>query len=128
MTASLSEIQSLLGKDAESLLTHKAKVSRDLLALFREGGALRVIAAGQEPDTFDVESVAQAPPGFPQPLIKPYPLSTDDASGVLRQTATGWSDEEHELNNALGVPGDFKKYDMVYQPDPISAIRRSGVK
>jgi hypothetical protein len=92
------------------------------LALFREGGALRVIAAGQEPDTFDVESVAEAPPGFPQPLIKPYPLSTDDASGVLRQTATGWSDEEHELNNALGVPGDFKKYDMVYQPDPISAM------
>jgi hypothetical protein len=92
------------------------------LALFREGSALRVVAAGQEPDTFDVESVDEAPPGFPQPLISPYPLSTDDSSGVLRQTAIGWSDEEHELNNALGVPGDFKKYDMVYQPDPVSAV------
>ena len=33
MTATLAEIQQHLGKDAEGLLNHKAKVSQDLLTL-----------------------------------------------------------------------------------------------
>jgi hypothetical protein len=92
------------------------------LALFREGGALRAIASGSALDTFDVESVAQAPPGFPPTLIKPYPLVTNSESGVLRQTGTGWSDEEHELSNVREGAGHYRFWDMPYQPDPVAAV------
>jgi hypothetical protein len=92
------------------------------LALFREGGALRVIASGTAPAGFDVESVPPSPPGFPPPLIEPYGVGSNVESGVLRQTASGWSDEEHELNNATEPPGQYSSYDTVYQPDPIAAV------
>jgi hypothetical protein len=92
------------------------------VALFREGGALRAIAAGSAPDTFSVESASQAPPGFPPALIAPYPLGTNVERGLLRQTATGWSDEEHNLNNVKGPAGNWSGYDIVFQPDPISAV------
>jgi hypothetical protein len=92
------------------------------LALFRENGALRAIAAGSAPDTFTVESEPQAPPGSPPVLVPPYPLGTNVERGVLRQTATGWSDEEHNLNNVKGPAGNWSGYDIVFQPDPISAV------
>jgi hypothetical protein len=92
------------------------------LALFRENGALRVIATGSAPDTFTSESELEAPPGFPPTLTKPYPLPDDEEVGVLRQTATGWSDEEHELNDVREGPGDYRYFDMVYEPDPIAAV------
>ena len=92
------------------------------LALFRENGALRVVAAGSVPDTYGVEKAAEAPPGFPTTLIKPYPLPSNDEAGVLRQTASGWRDEQHELNNAKEPPGDWSQYDMAYQPDPVFAV------
>jgi hypothetical protein len=92
------------------------------LALFREGGAVRVVAAGQAPAGFDVESVAASPPGFPPPLIRPYGVGSNLESGLLRQTAGGWSDEEHELNNATEPPGQYSRYDTVYQPDPVAAV------
>ena len=92
------------------------------LALFREGGALRAVASGSALDTFDVESVAPAPPGYPPTLIKPYPLTTNSESGVLRQTATGWSDEEHELSNVREGPGHYRFWDMPYQPDPVATV------
>jgi hypothetical protein len=92
------------------------------LALFREGGAVRAVASGSALDTFAAESVAQAPPGFPPTLIKPYPLVTNSESGVLRQTGTGWSDEEHELSNVREGPGHYRLWDMPYQPDPVAAV------
>jgi hypothetical protein len=93
------------------------------LALFREGGALRVVASGSVPNTYPLESLTPPPPGFPPNLIGPYPLSAGYGAGhVVRQTATGWSDEEHELNNVNEPPGNYARYDMVYQPDPISAV------
>jgi hypothetical protein len=92
------------------------------LALFRQGGALRVVASGSALDTYSVESVAQAPAGFPPTLIKPYPLVSNSESGVLRQTATGWSDEEHELSNVREGPGHYRDWDMPYQPDPVAAV------
>jgi hypothetical protein len=93
------------------------------LSLFREGNALRAITVGSEPNTFQVESEPPPPPGFPPNLIGPYPLSQGGReTGVLRQTATGWSDEEHELNNAKEPPGNYKRYDTVYRPDPVSAV------
>ncbi len=92
------------------------------LALFREGQALRVIASGTALNTYAVESETPAPNGSPPILIKPYPLEASAESGVLRQTATGWSDEEHELNNALEAGGNYHAWDTPYQPDPISAV------
>jgi hypothetical protein len=92
------------------------------LAPFREGGAMRVVASGTVPDTFHVESAPEAPPGFPPTLIAPYPLASSSEVGVLRQTAAGWSDEEHELNNAQEPEGNWTFYDEVYQPDPVSAV------
>lgn len=92
------------------------------LELFREGGALRVIAAGSVPDTYKVESKPEAPVGEPPVLLEPFPLSTNDERGVLRQTANGWSDVEHELNNAQEPEGNWSDYDEVYQPDPIATV------
>jgi len=92
------------------------------LAVFREGGAVRVVAAGSAPAGFDVESVPSSPPGFPPPLIEPYGVGSSLESGVLRQTASGWSDEEHELNNAGEPPGKYSRYDTVYEPDPVAAV------
>jgi hypothetical protein len=92
------------------------------LQLFREGGQLRAITAGGVPDTYGVERVAEAPPGSPPVQVAPYPLSTDAQAGVLRQTAHGWRDEEHELNDAAEPAGNWSFYDTVYQPDPPSAV------
>ena len=90
------------------------------LALFREGGALRAVGTGNAPNTLQLDTNERPPPaGFPPNLIRPYPL----ASGyVLRQTASGWSDETHERNNAQDPPGEYKLYDMAYQPDPTAAL------
>jgi hypothetical protein len=93
------------------------------LALFREDGALRAVTSGSVPNTFSLESQPTPPPGFPPNLIAPYPLSAEYGAGhVLRQTATGWSDEEHELNNVQEPPGNYLEYDLAYKPDPISAV------
>jgi hypothetical protein len=92
------------------------------LALFREGGALRVIAAGTEPDTYAVENEPSSPPGFPPTLINPYPLGSDPEHGVMRQTATGWNDEEHDLNDIKEPPGQYTRYDTVYEPDPVATV------
>ncbi len=90
------------------------------LALFREGGALRAIASGGPANGFGAESVTPAPPGFPPDLIAPYGPSGGD---VLRQTANGWSDEEHELDSENKTqPGSYKFEDKVYEPDPIYAV------
>jgi hypothetical protein len=91
------------------------------LALFREGGALRVIAAGVAP--VGTEIVAPPPPGFPPTIEEPAPLpSSEQQRGVVRQTSTGWSDEEHELNPVSGPPQNYKSYDSVYQPDSVDAV------
>lgn len=92
------------------------------LALFREGGALRAIAAGTPPDFFDAESATPAPPGSPPTLIPPYALVSNPAKGLLRQSVGGWSDEEHELNDVREPQGNFVSYDTVYEPDPIASV------
>ncbi len=92
------------------------------LSLFREGGALRVIASGNVPATAKLESIPPPPAGQPENLLQPYPVEERAEQGVLRQTAGGWSDEEHELNDAKAPPGEYAHYDSVYQPDPVAAV------
>jgi hypothetical protein len=91
------------------------------LALFRESGALRVVGSGGIPETGRVDFPEEhAPPaGFPPQLIKPYPLAT---GFVRRQTATGWSDEEHDRDEVGAPKGEFKRYDLPYKPDPTGAV------
>jgi hypothetical protein len=92
------------------------------LALFREAGALRVITAGVA--AIGAEVLAAPPPGFPPTLEEPAPVPTGQQErGVVRQTADGWSDEEHELNPVKEPPvGPYKQYDTVYEPDPVGAV------
>jgi hypothetical protein len=92
------------------------------LTLFREAGALRAIAAGTQPNTYSVEREPPPPPGSPPNLIEPYPVESNSERGLLRQTPAGWSDEEHELNNAKEPPGGYAFYDTAYQPDPVAAV------
>jgi hypothetical protein len=92
------------------------------LAMFEENGSPRVVASGTGLNTYSVESVTPSPAGSPPQLIEPYPLEASAEAGVLRQTASGWRDEEHELNNVTEPAGDFKHWDTPYQPDPISAV------
>lgn len=90
------------------------------LGLFREGGALRVVGVGNAPQTLLLDTDERPPPeGFPPNLVRPYPLSS---GYVLRQTAVGWSDEQHERNSAQDPAGEYRNYDMVFQPDPSAAV------
>jgi hypothetical protein len=90
------------------------------MALFREGGALRVIGSGAIPNTLAIDEQTPAPAGFPPVQVPPYPLGL--ATGVLRQTATGWSDQEHERHVLHPPAGGFVQWDMPYEPDPTAAI------
>jgi hypothetical protein len=92
------------------------------LTAFREGGQVRVVATGTVPDTAALESEEPPPPGSPPIQLRPYPVETRAAQGVLRQTAGGWSDQEHELNNVKEPQGSYAIYDTVYQPDPVLAV------
>ncbi len=92
------------------------------LSLFREGGAIRAVIAGSAPDSFSVEGSTPTPPGFPAPEIRPYPLSTTTGLGVLRETATGWRDEQHDISDVSEPPGKYSSFDTVYQPDPVRAV------
>jgi hypothetical protein len=95
------------------------------LALFREGGVLRaLVTSGGAEENYEHESEPAPPPGFPPDLIDPYPIgvSGPGSDGLLRQTATGWSDESHELNPAGEPAGDYVHYDLPYRPEPVLAV------
>jgi hypothetical protein len=92
------------------------------LALFREGSGLRaIVSAGGISD----ESEPQEPaPGFPPSFLEPFPpiAGGPESGGILRQTASGWSDETHELNPASEPKGGYTYHDLPYRPDPILAV------
>ncbi len=124
-TAEAGEIferESAAGPWQATPIPYPGATSPGSIALFREGGALRVIASGVMPNTFASEREPAPPPGFPPTLFPPFPLAASQEHGVLRQTASGWSDEEHELNNTKEPPGVYVTYDTVYEPDPVQAL------
>jgi hypothetical protein len=96
------------------------------LAAIREGGQVRAIVAvspgqGAEDLGADFEQVfSRPPPGGPPLLTPPYPLP---GSGVLvRQTASGWRDEEH---GSFPLPQRVEGqglYDLPRHPDPMLAL------
>jgi hypothetical protein len=91
------------------------------LALFREGGALRVVGSGAIPRTATEDFPEEnAPPvGFPAQLINGYPPAV---GYVRRQTPSGWSDEEHDRDEVGAPKGEFRHYDVPYRPDPTAAV------
>jgi hypothetical protein len=94
------------------------------LALFREGGALRVIASsGGAGSPSAGERETPPPPGFPPNYIEPYGLGgSGTESSLVRQTAAGWSDQTHELN-PLGEPeGLYRYFDVPDRQEPIFGV------
>jgi hypothetical protein len=91
------------------------------LALFREGNALRVIGAGAVPETARADEQTPPPAGFPPALIRPYPLAQAPAF-IFRQTASGWSESEHDHDEVGPPEGNYKHYDTGYEPDPTWAL------
>ncbi|HET7446009.1 MAG TPA: hypothetical protein VFJ57_15275 [Solirubrobacterales bacterium] len=96
------------------------------LAAIREGGQVRAIAAiadrqGQEDLGTDVEQIiGQPPPGQAPLLTAPYPLP--GAGAVIRQTATGWRDEQREgFPEPRHVEGQGS-YDLPRRADPVLAL------
>jgi hypothetical protein len=89
------------------------------LALFRENGALRAITSGSSVFGSASEITPEPPPGSPPELIEPFPIG--ETIGVLRQTASGWSDEQHERSSIGPPPGKYFRWDEPYEPDPVYA-------
>ncbi|HEX6688578.1 MAG TPA: hypothetical protein VF085_07935 [Solirubrobacterales bacterium] len=99
------------------------------LAAVREGGRVRAavsVAAGQAQEDLgtDVSQVFSRPPaGQPSLLTEPYPLP--GAGLVVRQTGTGWRDEQHDAHPLPARTVEQSTYDLSLQPDPILALLMS---
>jgi hypothetical protein len=93
------------------------------LALFRAGGALRAIVTGGGgvggSQTEQQLPPPGAPPNFHPPLSPVAGLESGDAE---RQTASGWNDEDHELNTVGPQPGGYIYQDLPYRADSIFAV------
>ena len=104
------------------------------LAAIREGGQVRAIVSVVPPgitasqaeaktwsSTANRSSKTSRRPGQAPLLTDPYPLP--GAGLVLRQTATGWRDEQHQ---AFPLPASRSKgrplYDLPVRPDPVLAL------
>ncbi len=91
------------------------------LSLYRNNGALRALvsAGGAAGVTQTIRS--EPPPGTP-PYEQPSAGVTagPDAGALLRQTATGWSDEQHNVN-PVEQSREYDEYDEGYHPDPLIA-------
>jgi hypothetical protein len=96
------------------------------LAVFRENGRVRAIVSvseGQQPSDLAVDEeqlIGQAPAGQAPLLTSPYPLPSN--GHVLRQTATGWRDEQHQAFPLPSSIGERTAYDLPADPDPILAL------
>ena len=100
---------------------YPATASAGSLAIFREGGALRVLGAGAIPQTNHTDELTPPPAGSPPALVNPYPTGAAPAY-IFRQTSSGWIEQEHE-HDELGEPvGNYKQYDRGYEPDPTWAV------
>ncbi len=94
------------------------------LAAVREGAVVRAVVsvwagAGSSPGLFeDREEVENGETAGEVPLlVAPYRLPS--RGYVVRQTATGWRDEQHE---SFPVPTGHQPTDLPREPDPILAL------
>ncbi|MGP0101082.1 MAG: hypothetical protein ACLPUT_05595 [Solirubrobacteraceae bacterium] len=93
------------------------------LALFREGGALRALVTGSGARQVNRLQESQVPPGAPPTLQHAVTTSGGEEGGsLLRQTASGWSDQRHEVDIGRAPAGDYEFQDLPYTPDPLMAM------
>ncbi len=93
------------------------------LALYRQNGTLRaLVSAG------GAGEVTQAIGSEPPPGIPPYEQHSagvgggPEAGALLRQTAVGWSDEQHSVD-PVKQSREYDEYDEPSHPDPaVSAL------
>jgi hypothetical protein len=99
------------------------------VAATREGGQLRAIVsisantlggAESELGVDEPQATGQPQPGQPPLLTKPYPLPPN--AFLVRQTATGWQDEERRSFPAPESVEGQGAYDMPRTPDAILAM------
>jgi len=87
-------------------------------AAFREGGALRALLSGVPVVRYPVpDPPVEIDPNVPPPILPPFILPGDGY--VLRQTATGWRDEQR---TAFGGSGN----DRPLKSDPVYAFVTDG--
>ena len=100
------------------------------LAAIREAGVVRTVLSvssqsqGSAELSTDSEQIENQPPPGQAPLLTaPYPLP---ASGVvLRQTATGWRDEQRQQYPLPPNSSGQTEYDLPVRPDPVLALLSS---
>jgi photosystem II stability/assembly factor-like uncharacterized protein len=103
------------------------------VAAIREGGQLRaLISVGRSPTeegTDRPQAIGQPAEGQPPLLTEPYPLP--QSGSLIRQTATGWQDEERQSYPRPPTPTNQNPQaapliDLPREPDPILGILVSG--
>lgn len=101
------------------------------VAAIREGGQLRAILSVEgnpiggftpsaEHGTDEAQATGQPQEGLPPLLTKPYPLPKNGY--VVRQTATGWRDEEHQSYPPPSRVQGQTEYDLPRTPDAVLAL------
>jgi hypothetical protein len=94
------------------------------LAAFREEGRVRaLVTVAVESSDIGVDKPqieSQPPPGQPPLLTEPYSLPTEGL--LIRQTASGWRDEQHQAYPRPEREGGRRSYDLSGRPDPLLAL------
>jgi hypothetical protein len=93
------------------------------VAVFREGGALRAVVTGGGGAGSSQIELEQPPPGTPPNYHGPLtPIAGLESGDAMRQTGSGWSDEDHELNSVGAGPGGYVRQDLPKRPDSVLAM------
>ncbi len=101
------------------------------LAAIREGGQVRAVVSVEanasgigtfraEQGTDELQANGQPAPGQPPLLTSPYPLPR--TGYLVRQTATGWRDEERQSYPANRPVSGQTEYDYPRVPDAVLAL------
>jgi hypothetical protein len=98
------------------------------VAAIREGGQLRAIVSVEEAQqaertsdlASDIPQAIEVEPGQPPVLTEPYPLA--DNGFLVRQTANGWRDEQHQAYPLPQQTEGQTLYDMPRSSDAVLAL------
>jgi hypothetical protein len=106
------------------------------VAAIREGGQVRAVVSvesnpgvastsSRENATDEAQALVSPKPGEPPLLTEPYPLPSNGF--IVRQTANGWRDEEHQAYPKPEVSANAEgRYDLPRVPDAVLALLLSS--